>query len=114
GRSTRRQSAGGGHAARTGPGSGKKKVIEDAPQRLRSPEQRPLELRLLGGLVVWIRTAYCGPAVRTGKRRRGEGSGVYPELAVLGVHEGSSPALASEVGRLSALLPSYEVARAEL
>lgn len=81
---------------------------------MRSPEQRPLELRLLGGLVVWIRTAYCGPAARTGKRRRGEGSGVYPELAVLGISEGSSPALASEVGRLSALLPSYEVARGEL
>jgi len=81
---------------------------------LRAPEQRALELRLLGGLVIWIRTAYCGPAARTGKRRRGEGSGVYPELAVLGISEGSSPALVSEVGRLSALLPSYEVARGEL
>jgi hypothetical protein len=71
-------------------------------------------LRLLGGLVVWISTCYCGPAARTGKRRGGEGSGLYPELAVLGIREGSSPALASQVGRLSALLPSYQLARGEL
>jgi len=68
----------------------------------------------LGGLVVWICTCYCGPATRTGQRRGGEGTGLYPELAVLGVSEGSSPALASRVGRMSALLPSYELARGEL
>jgi hypothetical protein len=71
-------------------------------------------LRLLGGLVVWITTVYCGPAARTGQGRRREGSGLYPELAVLGIQEGVSPALASQVGRLTALLPSYEVAREEL
>lgn len=64
--------------------------------------------------MVWITTLYCGPAARTGKRRSGEGSGLYPELAILGIREGSSPALASQVGRLTALLPSYDVARAEL
>jgi hypothetical protein len=68
----------------------------------------------LGGLVVWITTLYCGPAARTGKGRRREGSGLYPELAVLGIREGSSPALASQVARMTALLPSYEVTRAEL
>lgn len=73
-----------------------------------------MTLRLLGGLVVWIRTLYCGPAARTGRGRRREGSGLYPELAVLGISEGSSPALASQVGRLAALLPSYERAQAEL
>jgi hypothetical protein len=69
---------------------------------------------LLGGLVVWITTVYCGPVARTGRGRRGEGSGLYPELAALGISEGSSPALAGRVARLTALLPSYEVARAEL
>ncbi len=59
--------------------------------------------------MVWITTLYCGPAARTGKRRGREGSGLYPERAVLGIREGSSPALASQVGRLTALLPSYEV-----
>ena len=94
--------------------AGEKKVVAAAPERLRSPEKRPLKLRLLGGLVVWIATMYCGPAVRSGQRRGREGSGLYPELSVLGISEGSSPALASQVGRLTALLPSYEVARKEL
>jgi hypothetical protein len=81
---------------------------------LRAPEKRSLSLRLLGGLVVWISTWYCGPVARQGHRRGREGTGLYPELAVLGISEGSSPALASVVGRLSALLPSYAVARGEL
>jgi hypothetical protein len=71
-------------------------------------------LRLLGGLVVWITTVYCGPVAGSGRGRRSEGSGLYPELAVLGISEGSSPALASRVARLTALLPSYELARVEL
>jgi hypothetical protein len=71
-------------------------------------------VRLLGGLVVWVSTLYCAPAKRTGNGRGPEGSGLYPELAVLGIQEGTSPALASEVGRQVALLPSYEIARQEL
>jgi hypothetical protein len=51
---------------------------------------------------------------RTGKGRGREGSGLYPELAALGISEGSSPALASLVGRQCALLPSYQIAQQEL
>ncbi len=69
---------------------------------------------MLGGLVLFVSTLYCGPAARSGKGRRREGAGLYPELAVLGFSEGSSPALVSRVGRQCALLPSYEVARQEL
>jgi hypothetical protein len=71
-------------------------------------------LRLLGGLVLYVTTLYCGPAARTGKGRGREGTGLYPEVAVFGFSEGSSPALASCVGRQCALLPSYEIARQEL
>jgi len=39
---------------------------------------------------------------------------MYPELAVLGISEGSSPALVSLVDRQCALLPSYQIARQEL
>jgi hypothetical protein len=39
---------------------------------------------------------------------------VYPELAVLGIQEGSSPALIREAARQVALLPSYAMAREEL
>lgn len=90
------------------------KKVAQAPRPLRQPEARPLTLRLKGGLVLYLSTLYCGPQARSGKGRGREGAGLYPELAVLGVSEGSSPALASLVGRQCSLLPSYQVARAEL
>jgi hypothetical protein len=62
--------------------------------------------------VLWVATLYCAPAARTGKQRGREG--VYPELGVLGIQEGKSPALVREVGRQVALLPSYAIAREEL
>ncbi len=57
---------------------------------------------------------YCGPVTRTGKGRGRKGAGLYPELAALGIFEGSSPALVSLVGRQCALLPSYQSAQREL
>lgn len=81
---------------------------------MRAPERRSRSLRLLGGLVVWITTLYCGPLTRRGRGRGVQGSGLYPELAVYGIRDGASPALLSRVGRLTALLPSYAIARDEL
>jgi hypothetical protein len=81
---------------------------------LRAGEARPLLLRLLGGLVLCVMTLYGGPKGRTGKGRGREGAGLYPELAVLGFHEGDSPALVRKVGRRTALLPSFAAAQAEL
>lgn len=70
----------------------------------------------MGGLLLWVTTLYCAPAARnkSGKGRGREGSGVYPEFGVLGIQEGSSPALVREVGRQVALLPSYAICREEL
>jgi hypothetical protein len=64
--------------------------------------------------MIYVTTLYCAPALRTGRGRGREGSGVYPELAVLGIQEGKSPALVCEVGRQTALLPSYAMAQQEL
>ena len=89
-------------------------MTAQTPVKLRGGETRSLLVRLLGGLVVGVATMYCGPAARTGKGRRREGAGLYPELGVLGIQEGTSPALVLEVGRQTALLPSYEIARQEL
>jgi hypothetical protein len=68
----------------------------------------------LGGLLIYVTTLYCSPRMRTGEGRGQEGSGLYPELGLLGIQEGKSPALVREVGRLTALLPSYEIVREEL
>jgi hypothetical protein len=71
-------------------------------------------VRLLGGLILYVSTLYCGPTARTGKGRGRAGGGLYPELAAFGFSSGDSPALVSHVGRQCALLPSYEIARREL
>jgi hypothetical protein len=91
-----------------------KKVADQAARPLRAAEKRSLRVRLLGGLVVFLTTLYCGPKRRTGNGRGREGAGLYTELAVLGVSEGVSPGLISRVGRMTALLPSFERARNEL
>ena len=66
-------------------------------------------------MIVWITTLYCGPKKARPRKRRGqEGTGHYPELAALGIRKGATPALQSQVGRLTALLPSIELAREEL
>jgi hypothetical protein len=64
--------------------------------------------------MIYVTTLYCSPALRTGRGRGREGSGVYPELAVLGIQEGKSPALVRDIGRQTALLPSYAAAQQEL
>lgn len=93
----------------------KKKVTPSDPRRkLRSGERRPLRVRLLGGLLIFVLTLFCSPARRSGRGRGREGAGLYPELAVLGIQEGKSPALVRTVGRLSALLPSYAAVQQEL
>jgi hypothetical protein len=71
-------------------------------------------VRLLGGLLISVMTMYCSPARRTGRGRGREGSGLYPELGVLGIQEGKSPALVRALGRLTALLPSYAMVQEEL
>ena len=68
-----------------------KKVIKPHRQaEITTGERRPLSVRLLGGLMIYVTTLYCSPSLRTGKGRGREGSGVYPELAVLGIQEGKT------------------------
>ena len=95
-------------------GRQKKVAPADPKRKVRGGEPRPLRVRLLGGLLIYVMTIYCSPARRTGQRRGREGSGLYPELGVLGIQEGKSPALVREVGRLTALLPSYEIGAARV
>lgn len=93
----------------------KKQVLPTDPERkFRAGEKRPLRLRLFGGLLVFVMTLYCGCTRRTGNGRGREGAGLYPELGLLGIQEGKSPALVREIGRLAALLPSYEAVQQEL
>lgn len=89
-------------------------IRQRAVRPLRKPEKRPLRVRLLCGLVLWVSTWYCGPRLRDGGGRGRGASGLYPELAALGFGKGCSPALQSRVARAVALCPSMELARQEL
>ncbi len=68
----------------------------------------------MGGLIVWVSTAYYAIVNRCGQGRGRAGAGLYPELAVFGIHEGQTAALVDLVGRQAALLPSFEHATGEL
>ena len=88
----------------------------EAAVPLRAPQARPLRVRLLCGLVLFVSTWYCAP--RRGKRGTSQSqeqqAGLYPELAALGFGKGCSPALQYTVARIVALSPSIAVARKEL
>jgi hypothetical protein len=65
-------------------------------------------------LILWVSTAYYATLERTGKGRGKAGSGLFPEMAVLGIHQGKTAALTDLVARQSAMLPSFEHAHREL
>lgn len=81
---------------------------------LRPGRERKIQVRLLGGLLVWVTSLYC--AVRRPKNARSNERtpGVYVELAQFGFGKGCSPALESTVARQAALCPSFQFATEEL
>ena len=90
-------------------------IRNDAALPMRTAESRPLQVRLLCGLVLWITTLYCAPRKRPADKEDTERAvGLYPELAAFGFGKGCSPALQYKVARLVALSPSIEIAHQEL
>lgn len=90
-------------------------------RRLRSGGVRTVGVTLHGGTTVRVRTEYMRPdrrgckgrRRRTGRRGRG-GVGLYPVLAVLGIVEGVTPALAAEICRQVTDSDSVRAGRAAL
>ena len=93
-----------------------RQVRQEAAVGLRSPQRRSRRIRLLSGLVLFVTTLYCPP--KSASQKRGDATeqpaGLFPELAALGITNGSSPALQATVARIVALSPSIDVARKEL
>ena len=89
---------------------------------LKQNYRKPRKVVLLSGLVLKIRSLYCSPRPSRKKRgapgrirRRGtDPVGLYPEWAALGIREGASPQLQSEVARQVVLLSSFDAARKEM
>lgn len=89
-------------------------IRRNAAVRLRKAEPRPVKLRLLCGLMLWVTTAYCAPRRGRAVDQTEQLVGLYPELAALGMGKGCSPALQYKVARLVAMSPSIDAARKEL
>jgi hypothetical protein len=75
---------------------------------------RPLRIRLLGGLLVWVTSLYCEPRRGWFRKREEPAPGLHVELAQFGFGKGCSPALESRVSRQAALNPSLQFAQEEL
>jgi len=87
----------------------------------RSAGKRKTSFRLLSGRRVTVRAQYrlpprhSGPGRRRGAGRRGKaGRGCFPALACLGITDGATPAMVSEVGWHAAEAASMEVAQEAL
>lgn len=73
-----------------------------------------LGIRLLGGVMMWATSLYCEP-MRGSFRDPDDGaSGLHIELAQFGFGRKESPGQESKMARLSALCPSFELARDEM
>jgi hypothetical protein len=81
---------------------------------LQKGRERTIAVRLLGGMLVWATTLYCGPK----KKRFGQDNqprvGLDVTLAQFGFGKAASPALQSRVARRVALCPSIRFAHQEL
>lgn len=81
-------------------------------QPLRKGRARSIQVRLLGGLMIWVTSLYCAPRKSAGNTAAV--SGLDIELAQFGFGKGCSPALESRVARQAALGPSFAFAKQEL
>ena len=89
-------------------------LIEVRPYLRLQDASETVGVTLLGGSTVRIQSPYYlerppKRGRRRGRGRRGrQGNGLYPGLAVLGIHYRLSPALASEVARLTVMSTAQE------
>lgn len=95
---------------------GRASAAADATPDLRVQRaSETVSIALLGGSEAKIRTPYFlkrdrkRGGQRKKKQREKEGNGVYPVLGVLGIHNRTSPALASEIARLMAMSTEADV-----
>jgi hypothetical protein len=87
-----------------------RKLAKASPKKMKDFGYRPVTVQFLGGVEVELMARYwCRSQARAEK-----GKGSYFGLALLGVCDRCTPALASEVAQLAAALSSFEDAQARL
>lgn len=86
----------------------------DAAVPLDRGRKRSIQVRLLGGLIMWVTSLYCAPRKGWLRRTKEKSPGMYVELAQFGFGKGCTPGLESRVARQAALCPSVKFAQQEL
>ncbi len=87
-----------------------RQLFEESPKKWKNYGYRPVTIRTLGGLEVTLFARYW--ASHSNRARKSKG--LTPGVLLLGIIEGCTPALASEVAQLAAALGSFEEARQRL
>lgn len=82
-------------------------------KKFKNQGQRQVEVKLARGGSVRVWVSYY-TLKKAEKKRNKRGSGIYPELMVLGIYDHCTPLLASEVSLLSVAASSLEEARSLL
>jgi len=92
-----------------------KEIQQSSDTPLKSPQRRPISIRLLCGIILTVVTLYCAPSDKGKQRGKTESrAGLYPELAAYGFAKKSSAAFEELVARRVAFCPSFEIATQEL
>lgn len=81
---------------------------------LQKGRERTIAIRLLGGMLIWATTLYCGPKKKRFRKDDQPRVGLDVTLAQFGFGKAVSPALQSRVARRVALCPSIAFAHREL
>jgi hypothetical protein len=94
--------------------AGGERIRQNAAVPLGRGRERQVQVRLLGGLLMWITSLYCAPPKRRVGGTDEKTPGMYVELAQFGFGKGCTPGLQSRVARQAALCPSLQFAQQEL
>lgn len=81
---------------------------------LQKGRERPIAVQLLGGMIIWATTLYCGPKKQRFRKDDAPRVGLDITLAQFGFGKAVSPGLQTRVARQMALCPSIAFAQKEL
>jgi hypothetical protein len=82
------------------------KLVKSHRKRMKSQGMREVEIKGVRGESIRIKSTYYSPK-SSGRKR---GIGIYPGLVLMGIYEGYTPAVVSEVSTMTVLVGSFEEA----
>ena len=88
------------------------KLVKSHPKRMRNQGVNEVEIKPLRGSSVRIKSTYYSPknVSRSRSRKRKRAAGIYPGLVLMGIYDGYTPAMVSEMSTMAVLVSSFEEA----